>query len=109
MDHRLVRATVRTAAIGATIVLSAAGAQGALAAPTPATVLVPCSASALASDISAATSGETLLLTPGCTYYLHSALPDITTDLTIEGYGATLQRSYAPDTPDFTILTVSGD
>jgi predicted outer membrane repeat protein len=108
MDHKLIRATVVTTAIGATVVLGAAGARGALAGATPTTVLVPCSASALASDISAATSSETLLLTPGCTYYLHSALPDITTDLTIEGYGATLERSYAPDTPDFTILTVGG-
>src|ERR1700676_5608397 len=109
MHHKLVRATAKTAAIGATIVLGAAGAQAALASPTPGTVFVPCSASALASDISGASSGETLLLTPGCTYYLTAALPDITTNLTIKGYGATLQRSYASGTPDFTILTVSGD
>jgi hypothetical protein len=46
----------------------------------------------------------------GCTYLLTAPLPDIDTNLTIVGFGASLERSEADGTADFTILTVdSGD
>jgi hypothetical protein len=98
--------------IGAVIVLgSTAAAQGAMAGPTGAAIVsVPCNPTALASAIGNASSGQKLLLAFGCTYVLGAALPDIGTNLTIVGYGASLERSGADDTPDFTILTVnSGD
>jgi predicted outer membrane repeat protein len=112
MHHKLVRTSARTAVIGAVIVLgSTAAAQGAMAGPTGAAIVsVPCNPTALASAIGNASSGQKLLLAFGCTYVLGAALPDIGTNLTIVGYGASLERSGADDTPDFTILTVkSGD
>jgi predicted outer membrane repeat protein len=89
------------------VALGPASAQAALAKPQN-VAYVPCSASALAAALSSASSGDTLFLAPGCTYELTAALPNITTDLHIVGNGATLERSYAPGTPDFTILTVTG-
>jgi predicted outer membrane repeat protein len=68
---------------------------------------VPCSATALASAVALA-SGETLSLAPYCTYRLAAALPTVSQNLTILGNHATLQRSYAPATPAFTILSVDG-
>ena len=98
--------------IGAVIVLgSTAAAQGAMAGPTTgANVSVPCNTTALMSAISDASSGQKLQLAFGCTYLLTTPLPPIDTNLTIVGYGASLERSEADDTPDFTILTVgAGD
>ncbi len=69
--------------IGAVAALGPASAQAALAQPLPVIVYAPCSASALAADISAAVNGETLYLQHGCTYELTGALPDITVRLTI--------------------------
>src|ERR1700684_818734 len=113
MHHKLVRTSARTAVIGAVIVLgSTAAAQGAMAKGMPASAIVPvpCSTPALISAISDASSGQKLLLAFGCTYVLTGALPDIDTNLTIVGYGATLERSNDVGTTDFTILTVdSGD
>ncbi|HTZ28741.1 MAG TPA: right-handed parallel beta-helix repeat-containing protein, partial [Streptosporangiaceae bacterium] len=81
-----------------------------IAATSPADVSVPCRAATLAADLSAATGGETLQLEPSCRYVLTAALPAIRENLTIQGNGATLERSYAAGTPDFTILTVwAGD
>ena len=65
---------------------------------------VPCSVTALAAAVSSATSGETLSLASRCTYHLTAGLPVISQDLAILGNGATLERSYAPGTPAFTIL-----
>jgi hypothetical protein len=73
---------------------------------------VPCSASTLATDIGAATSGETLRLTPGCTYVLTSAGLSILTDtdLTLQGNGSTLERSLTGSPPAFSLLEVpTGD
>lgn len=85
-------------------------AQVALAAPAPAVVNVPCNASTLASDITAAASGETLRLAPFCRYVLTTALSAISENLTVAGNGATLERSHAAGTPDFSLLTVyAGD
>jgi predicted outer membrane repeat protein len=67
---------------------------------------VPCSASALASAITTASSGAALSLAPRCHYSLTEALPAVGQDLTIAGNGATLVRSYAPGTATFTILTL---
>ena len=69
-----------------------------------AVVNVPCNASALAADISGGASGQTLNLAPGCIYQLTAALPTVGQDLTITGNGATLARSKAAGTPQFTIL-----
>ena len=96
--------------IGAVIVLgSTAAAQGAMAGPAPSgIVIVPCNTPALISALSGASNGEKLQLAFGCTYQLTAPLPDIDTDLTIVGLGATLERSEADGTPAFTILTVDG-
>jgi predicted outer membrane repeat protein len=75
------------------------------AAPGPAVVNVPCNARTLASDITAAASGETLRLAPLCRYVLTAGLPTISENLTVAGNGATLERSYTAGTPDFSILT----
>ena len=80
-------------------------AQAAQASPA-ATVHVPCSAAALASDIASAASGETLTLAAGCAYNLTAALPVVGQNLTIAGNQATLKRSTATATPAFTILSV---
>jgi predicted outer membrane repeat protein len=82
-------------------------AQVAQAASASAVVDVPCSATSLASDMSSATSGETLSLMARCIYRLTAGLPVISQDLTIVGNGATLRRSDAPATPAFTILSVA--
>jgi predicted outer membrane repeat protein len=98
--------------IGAVIALgSTAAAQGAMAGPTTgAVVSVPCNTTALISAVSDASSGQKLELAFGCTYLLTAPLPTIDTNLTMVGYGASLERSEADGTPDFTILTVgAGD
>src|SRR5712691_764875 len=117
MSAKFVKTSARIAAAGAVVALGVAAGPAALAAPAapaapavpaPVVVKVPCSAAALASDIGGAVSGETLQLTVPCVYVLTTALPDITTDLTIQGGGfATLERSFAPGTPAFSILTVA--
>jgi hypothetical protein len=110
MHHKLTRVTARTALIGAVIVLgSTAAAQGAMAKPTPSGIVtVPCNTPALMAAFSDPSNGEKLQLAFGCTYLLTAPLPDIDTNLTIVGYGATLERSGDVDTPAFTILTVDG-
>jgi predicted outer membrane repeat protein len=110
MHHKLIRVTARTALIGTVIVLgSAAAAQGAMAKGTPGGIVtVPCSTPALISALSSASYGQKLQLAFGCTYQLTAPLPIIDTDLTIVGFGATLERSEADGTQDFTILTVDG-
>ena len=67
-------------------------AQSALAAPRAAT-RVPCSASALSTAISTASSGGTLALAAGCRYRLTAPLPAITRNLTIRGNDATIAPS----------------
>jgi hypothetical protein len=111
MHHKLVRTTVRTAVVGAVIVLgSTAASQEAMAKPVPGTVSVPCHTPALISAIAGAIGNEKLRLASRCTYQLTAPLPDIHAGLTIAGSGATLERSEAGGTPDFTILTVdAGD
>jgi predicted outer membrane repeat protein len=95
--------------VGAVIALgSAAAAQGAMAGPTTSgIVVVPCNTKALTSALSSASNGEKLQLAFGCTYLLSAPLPPIDTNLTIVGFGATLERQ-TRGTPAFTILTVDG-
>jgi hypothetical protein len=68
-------------------------------------VTVPCSVHALVLAMNNISSGEVLSLASNCTYLLTQGLPVVSEDLTISGNGATLQRSYAPGTPAFVILT----
>ena len=57
--------------------------------------------------MSRAVSGETIRLAAGCDYVLTSALPAVSVSLTIEGRGATLERSTATGAPEFSLLDVS--
>jgi predicted outer membrane repeat protein len=69
---------------------------------------VPCSAAALESAVSAVSGGGSLSLASGCDYVLTAGLPAVTGTLTITGNAATVERSSAPGTPQFTILPVTG-
>jgi len=102
MHGKLARTAARVAAAGAITAAGLGCAQVAQAAP--AVVHVPCSARTLAADIASASSGEELSLAPSCVYRLTAGLPVVSQDLTILGNRATLERSYAPATPAFTIL-----
>ena len=51
----------------------------------------------------------TLIATDNSSYYGTTGLPIITSSITINGNGATIQRSSATGTPDFRIFLVSGD
>jgi predicted outer membrane repeat protein len=108
MHHKLMRASARTAVIGAVVVLgSATAAQGAMAGSAPGGIVsVACNTPALMSAVAGASYGQKLQLSFGCTYRLTAPLPDIDTSLTIVGMGATLERSEAAGTQAFTILTV---
>ena len=106
MHLKFAKTAARIAAAGAVVATVGLGsAQMALANPAP-SVHVPCSAAALSTAITDNTGGETLSLATFCVYRLTSALPDITEDLTIDGNLSTIERSYAPATPDFRIFTV---
>jgi predicted outer membrane repeat protein len=89
-------------------VLLAADPLSARGAVTVPAVTVPCGVSALAAALGNASAGETLTLATRCDYRLTAGLPTVSQDLTIDGNGATLERSYAPGTPAFTILTITG-
>jgi predicted outer membrane repeat protein len=93
--------------IAATTLMAALAGPQAVAADTASPVPVPCSTAALASALAAPVGGETIRLAAGCDYVLTTALPPISTDLTIKGRGATLERSTAARTPGFAILTVN--
>ncbi len=70
-------------------------------------------------DTANATSGpDTLQLAPGCTYtlttpdnhwYGPNGLPEIASDITVEGNGSTIERSSAGGTPEFRLLYVGAD
>ena len=88
-----------------------------------ATITVPCSgsgrgASGLIAAIETAngtTGANTINLTPGCVYVLSAlypgesvnGLPPITGTITINGYGATIERSQAVGTPNLRIFAVA--
>src|ERR1700728_2596867 len=110
MHLKFAKAATRIAAVSAVAAaLGLGSAQAALAKAAPGAVNVPCSAAALASDITANTGGETLSLAKFCVYKLTEALPDITEDLTIDGNQSTIERSYASGTSDFGIFYVPDD
>jgi hypothetical protein len=104
MNGRLIRAAAGAVTAGL-LATATMGTQSALAAPRG-VVNVPCSAVALTAAIKGASSGETLSLAPLCSYGLTAALPPIMKKLTIKGNHATLERSAATGTPEFSILTV---
>jgi predicted outer membrane repeat protein len=96
-----------TSGITACILLGA-GAGSARAALAGSVTDVPCNVSALVATMGTVTAGETLNLAAGCVYHLTQAPPDVSQDLTIDGNGAMIERSYASGTPAFTILTIAG-
>jgi hypothetical protein len=104
MHRKLLRTAAAVAVFGGIGTLGFGSIQTALASP-PTYTFVPCPAS-LSSAISAADSGAVLILAPGCTYWLTSALPTVMNELTVVGYDSSLVRSYARDTDQFSILTV---
>jgi hypothetical protein len=104
MYRKQLRAAARTAALGGTLVLGLGSAQAAMAG-SPVTVHVPCYPGALASAISGASGGETIVLAPGCTYGLAVGLIDNDSQLTIVGEDSTLER--APYASSLTLLKVS--
>src|SRR5580693_5135512 len=104
MYRKQLRAAARTAALGGTLVLGLGSAQAAMAG-SPVTVHVPCYPGALASAISGASGGETIVLAPGCTYWLAVGLIDNDSQLTIVGEDSTLER--APYASSLTLLKVS--
>jgi predicted outer membrane repeat protein len=91
MYFKMTRATVTVAGGAAALCLGSVPA--ALAAPAQPATFVPCNAYALHAAINDASSGDTLDLAPGCTYYLPDALPEIMKTLTIVGYHSTLTRA----------------
>ncbi|WP_051942430.1 hypothetical protein [Streptacidiphilus rugosus] len=108
---------VRAAAGRSVTVLAGLGALvGGLAVASPAHAVtpVPCSATALTAAINAANAnaGGTVTLTPGCVYdFLQppapgagAALPTITSPITVNGNGATIQRD--PSAPLFRLLDI---
>jgi predicted outer membrane repeat protein len=104
MHLKPARTAATAAAIGGALVLGLGSAQAAMANPVS-TYHVPCSADALAYDLSHVSSPGTLFLTAGCTYYLPDGLTDNVDTLTIVGYSTTL-RGGGPDS-DYSILTVN--
>ncbi|TYC68731.1 hypothetical protein [Streptomyces sp. CB01881] len=62
--------------------------------PAAAQTAVPCNTGLLAAAITAANAtGDTLVLTSGCTYALNAPLPDITGNVVIDANGSTITRS----------------
>jgi predicted outer membrane repeat protein len=107
MNRKLAR---RMASAAAAAIMAGGLWSAPVARAAAAFVQVPCDATMLASDMAAAANGETLSLAARCVYHLTSGLPAVSQDLTILGNRATLERSYAPGTPAFTILQVdAGD
>jgi hypothetical protein len=106
MSGKLAGTAAGAVAAGAITAAGLCAAPAALAAA--AATDVPCSVTALAADISSASSGETLSLAAGCVYDLTAGLPVISQDLTIDGNAATLERSDAAGTPAFVILQADG-
>ncbi len=82
-------------------------------------IIIPCNTTELINAINVANStggADTLDLAADCTYTLtevdndtdgSNGLPSITSDITINGNGATIERSRASGTPDFRIFHVT--
>jgi predicted outer membrane repeat protein len=100
------RWAVRACAAGAAVAaVAATGGATAMAAPATVTIPVACQASSLADAINYAPANAILVLHAGCDYYLPGSLPEVTSNLTIEGSGDSL-TPYHND--HFTALKVSG-
>ena len=102
MYFKMTRAAVTVA--GGAVALCLGSVPAAMAAPAQDATFVPCNAYALHTAIDDASSGDTLDLAPGCTYYLPEALPEIMHELTIVGYHSTLTRTR--DAGGFSLLKV---
>jgi predicted outer membrane repeat protein len=106
MRAKFPRTLITAAAAGLAVAAGPLAAQAA-SASVSGTVFVPCNPTTLATDLAGASSGEVLMLASNCTYVLTSALPDITTDLTLRGFASTLERSLTGSPPDFSLLDVT--
>jgi predicted outer membrane repeat protein len=95
------------AIVGIATIAVPAGLPGAMAlAAGNRVIYLPCSVSALSNAISSAVNGEQIKLASGCRYVLRTALPDLAANMTIDGDDATIERSTAAGTPDFSDLTI---
>jgi len=103
MHHKKARIAAKTVTVGAIVALGLGSSQAAMAKPGP--IRLACSAGELADALADVSSGATIYLAPGCTYWLTSGLTDTKADLTIVGYDSTLER--ASGASHFTILTVN--
>ena len=104
-SRRRARWAARACAAGAAIAVAAGTGGTAMAATAQAIPIpVPCSAVALASAISGAPDSAILVLQKGCTYQIPASLPEVTSNLTIEGSGDTLTPA---SNSGFTALEVS--
>jgi hypothetical protein len=92
MRHSIRRALAGAAASAGVIALAACPASAAVAGQAHHTS-VPCDTAALDSAISGAANGDTLVLAAGCTYQT-GGLPEISTNLSIDGRGATLEYTF---------------
>jgi hypothetical protein len=92
MRHSIRCALAGAAASAGIIALAACPASAAATSQTHHTS-VPCDTAALASAISGAVRGDTLVLAVGCTYQT-GGLPEIGTNLAIVGRGATLEYTF---------------
>jgi predicted outer membrane repeat protein len=108
MRAKFPRTVITAAAAGLAVAAGPLAAQAA-SASVSGSVFVPCNPTTLVTDMAGAYSGEILMLAANCTYVLTSALPDITTDLTLRGYASTLERSLTGSPPDFSLLDVESD
>lgn len=96
------------AAASAVVAVGPGSARAAASPHEPGVVQVPCNTAALTRDVNNAAETQTLTLAAGCVYDLTQGLQtNGGVTLTIEGNGATLQRSYAAGTPPFSILQVN--
>jgi predicted outer membrane repeat protein len=100
-SSRTMRWGAAGAAVAATVAAAMSGAS-AMAAPVT-TFRVGCSVTALANAINFAPSDAILSLRSGCTYRLTASLPNVTSNLTLQGNGDTITRR---GNTDFTALTV---
>jgi hypothetical protein len=92
MRHSIRCALAGAAASAGIIALAACPASAAVTSQAHHTS-VPCDTAALASAISGAVRGDTLVLAVGCTYQT-GGLPEIGTNLAIVGRGATLEYTF---------------
>ncbi len=114
MHLKLLRTAARLAVFGGIVTLGLGSAQAAMA-TVPTYVIVPCSTSALITDLTNPVADTTLMLAPNCTYTLTAAydasdlgLPAIMKAVTIVGSANTwIKRSTVEETPDFGIFGVS--